>query len=121
LRSRRVALIQLPFEIRVFRRFEPRRQPDVAEHLPGFHQLAVEKRFAFQTFFALAGELAVLVHLIKRLDQFVLLNEIIDDEMKKCSGALTIIGIDRVTGFTRPTSQSRVTTKCQPSEFSADL
>jgi hypothetical protein len=50
LRIRRAPLLQLSFEIRVRRCFEPRGQPDVAEHLPGLHKLAFEKWPRLQTF-----------------------------------------------------------------------
>ena len=41
------ALVQLSFQVSIFRRFDPCGVPDVAEHLAAFHELIVQKRHAF--------------------------------------------------------------------------
>ena len=50
--------------------------------MSAFDELAIEKWQTFQTFIAYAGKLTVFFHLIKRLNKFVLLDEVIDHVMK---------------------------------------
>src|ERR1039457_5666149 len=70
-RRRRRALLQLAFEKSIFRRGEPRGQPDVAEQLAALHELAFEKGAAFRAGVALVGQLAVTIHFVKRLHELV--------------------------------------------------
>ena len=69
------ALCELAREERIGGRVFPSGEPNVAKLLAAFEQLAFEKGAPFFYGVGLAGEFAVAIELIERLDEFLLIHD----------------------------------------------